>query len=327
VEADRSQGLVGEASVDRMFPFGRIGFAQDIPSGAPAPSGAFTRRYRCYPVSFVDKSMLENGDKVILPHSALNALTQLNILFPMLFQVEGPQGLQAHCGVMEFTAEEGHCYIPYWLMQQIGAEEGGIITIRNVNLLKGTYVKFQPQTLDFLDISNPKAVLEATLRNFTCLTKGGSFPINYNEKTYWISVPELRPGNAVSIIETDIDTEFAPPPGYKEPDAPPKETAAPSAASVRRLGDGSNGQSSSRLQSRLEALRRLGAEDSSDSSDSESEDKTSKTLFPGQGQTLVSRPGGAGSLITSTLNDAEMDQPLQEAKPFTPFTGAGHRLR
>ncbi len=33
-----------------------------------------------------------------------------------------------------------------------------------MSLPKGTYVKLQPHTTDFINISNPKAVLETTLR-------------------------------------------------------------------------------------------------------------------------------------------------------------------
>jgi len=36
----------------------------------------------------------------------------------------------------------------------------------------GNYVKLRPQSKEFLDISNPKAVLEQTLRTYTCLTVG-----------------------------------------------------------------------------------------------------------------------------------------------------------
>lgn len=39
-------------------------------------------------------------------------------------------------------------------------------------LEKGNFVKFQPQTEDFLAISNPRSVLERTLRSFTCLSNG-----------------------------------------------------------------------------------------------------------------------------------------------------------
>lgn len=43
-------------------------------------------------------------------------------------------------------------------MQNLLLQEGDIIMVKNVTLPKGTYVKLQPHTTDFLDISNPKAM-------------------------------------------------------------------------------------------------------------------------------------------------------------------------
>ena len=37
-------------------------------------------------------------------------------------------------------------------------------------------------------------------------------------KDYELCILETRPGNAVSIIEWDMDVDFAPPVGYEEPD-------------------------------------------------------------------------------------------------------------
>ena len=34
----------------------------------------------------------------------------------MLFNVANRQtGRSTHCGVLEFIADEGHCYLPYWV--------------------------------------------------------------------------------------------------------------------------------------------------------------------------------------------------------------------
>lgn len=44
------------------------------------------------------------------------------------------------------------------------ALQGSLIQFKSATLPKGTYVKIQPHTTDFLDISNPKAVLETSLR-------------------------------------------------------------------------------------------------------------------------------------------------------------------
>jgi hypothetical protein len=116
-----------------MFPLGGSGlpgfpFQSPFPVPAPPP-GAFQRNLRAYPVSFIDKPQLENGDKIILPPSALDALTQMQVSYPMLFQLESSAGRITHCGVMEFIAEEGFAYLPYWMMQNIAVSEGELIKV------------------------------------------------------------------------------------------------------------------------------------------------------------------------------------------------------
>ncbi len=58
------------------------------------------------------------------------------------------------------------------------------------------------------------------MRNFATLTKDDVILIHYNDKDYELCVLETKPGNAVSIIECDMDVDFAPPVGYIEPQRP-----------------------------------------------------------------------------------------------------------
>lgn len=156
---------------------------------------------------------------MILPPSALDRLTNMMIDdYPMLFEVSNQKHKKkTHCGVLEFVAEEGVVYLPYWMMQNLLLTEGDIVRVQYTKLMKGNYVKLRPQTKDFLDISNPKAVLETTLRSYTCLTVGDSILINYNNKRYFIDIVEARPNDAVSIVDTDCEVDFAPPLDYVEP--------------------------------------------------------------------------------------------------------------
>ena len=87
------------------------------------------------------------------------------------------------------------------MMQNLLLAEGDIIKFKSTSLPKGTYVKLRPQSKDFLDISNPKAVLETTLRRYSCLTTGDSILINYNNKRFFIDIFETKPQRAVTIIE------------------------------------------------------------------------------------------------------------------------------
>eukprot|EP00922_Rhytidocystis_sp_ex-Travisia-forbesii_P051994 GHVS01077174.1.p1 GENE.GHVS01077174.1~~GHVS01077174.1.p1 ORF type:complete len:327 (+),score=28.59 GHVS01077174.1:235-1215(+) len=197
----------------------------DDPSGSSSGGGRFRKHYACYPVSFVGKDVMEKGNKILLPQSALHQLARMNITWPMLFEMTNPNtGRMTHSGVLEFVAEEGTCYMPYWMMQNLLLKEGDIVQVVNTSLPKGQYVKLQPVTKDFLEVSNPRAVLENAFRNYATLTVGDNVVIQYLDKSYEIEVVELKPSPAVSIIETDIQVDFQAPKDYTEPLPPPAES-------------------------------------------------------------------------------------------------------
>jgi ubiquitin fusion degradation protein 1 len=189
----------------------------------------------CFPVlnekTLIGEERVEQLDLtlVILPPSALSKLQHLQIDYPMLFEVENKEAKQmTHAGVLEFIAEEGRCYIPNWMMKTLLLQEGGIIEIRSISLELGKFVKIQPQSTAFLEISDPKAVLEQAFRSFSCLTKGDIITISYNSQLYDILVMETKPSDkGISIIETDLEVDFAPPLGYVEPEYKPKQVGTP----------------------------------------------------------------------------------------------------
>uniref|UniRef100_A0A1B0B4Q8 Ubiquitin fusion degradation protein 1 homolog n=1 Tax=Glossina palpalis gambiensis TaxID=67801 RepID=A0A1B0B4Q8_9MUSC len=186
----------------------------------PDAGRVFKASYECFSVSMMpgnERQEIENGGKIIMPASALDSLTRLNIEYPMLFKLTNvKESLYTHAGVLEFVAEEGKCYLPYWMMVNLFLIEGDILAIENVSLPVAKVTKFQPCSVDFLDITNPKAVLENALRNFACLTTGDIIAIKYNKKVYELHVLETKPGDAVSIIECDMNVDFEAPVGYKE---------------------------------------------------------------------------------------------------------------
>jgi ubiquitin fusion degradation protein 1 len=150
----------------------------------------------------------------------------MNVEYPMLFQLNNrAMNRTTHCGVYEFSAPEGSCYLPFWMMQNLMLGEGATIVVKNVSLPKAKFVKFRPQSVDFLEISNPRAVLEKTLRNYTCLSQGDIICINYLNKNLYLEVVEVKPGTAASIVETDCEVDFAEPVGYVPPTKVSSSTA------------------------------------------------------------------------------------------------------
>jgi len=189
---------------------------------------------------------LEEGDKILLPPSAFDKLSRMEVDYPMLFELTNePLAKKTHCGVLEFTAEEGRCYMPFWMMQNLLMEEGALVKVKNIALQKCTFVKFRAQSVDFLEISNPKAVLEYTLRKYTCMTTGDMICLPYSGKNYYMEVTEVKPHGAASIIETDCNVDFDEPVGYVAPKRP--DHGAMATAGVAGTSDGKGAESDSNV--------------------------------------------------------------------------------
>ena len=133
--------------------------------------------------------------------------------------------------MLEFIADEGKVFLPGWMMRNLLLDEGDIITLtsstlpgdselfqkKNLIFFKkvASYSKFKPQQVDFLNITNPKAVLEKHLRSFACLSKNDMISIDYLGKEYEVQIMELKPADAVNIIECDMNVDFEAPVGYQ----------------------------------------------------------------------------------------------------------------
>lgn len=200
----------------------------------------FEDYFRCYPVTMMPDNVRKDdanfGGKIFLPPSALNKLTMLHIRYPMLFELTNESAnLRTHSGVLEFVAEEGRAYIPQWMMDTLQLPPGSLVKIASCDLPNGNFVKLEPQSVDFLDISDPKAVLENALRKFSTLTINDVIEIDYNDTRYGIKVLEAKPESnhqGICVVETDLETDFAPPVGYVEPEYQPKSVKPSSATPI-----------------------------------------------------------------------------------------------
>ena len=124
-------------------------------------------------------------------------------------------------------------------MQVLQVEPGDLLQVKSTDLPSGSFIKLQAQSTSFLDISDPKAVLENVLRNYSCLTKGDVFTFEYNDQTFDMAVLETKPASdkaAISVLETDIEVDFAAPLGYEEPKPLPRSGAGSGTGTPMRSG-------------------------------------------------------------------------------------------
>ncbi|KIL69834.1 hypothetical protein M378DRAFT_184212 [Amanita muscaria Koide BX008] len=222
--------------------------------GRPSPR-TYDEYLRAYSMAMLPKQRenVSYGGKIIMPPSALAYLTSLDLESPWMFQLRNPANAAAstHAGVLEFIAEEGCVHLPHWMMKTLRLDEGDAIRITGTELFKGKLVKLQAQSVHFLEVSDPKAVLEQSLRNFSALTQGDIIEISYNSIIFGLLVMETRPGNSgICVLDTDLEVDFAAPVGYVEPERP-KATPPTTMASKLKIDLNSSSPGSSRPGSSL----------------------------------------------------------------------------
>uniref|UniRef100_A0A7N2M607 Ubiquitin fusion degradaton protein n=1 Tax=Quercus lobata TaxID=97700 RepID=A0A7N2M607_QUELO len=298
-----------------------------------ASAGSFDQVYNCYPLSQIEKSLPDNGDKIIMPTSAITHLLRLNVEYPMQFEIKNQStGQVSHCGVLEFTGNEDCVYLPTWMMENMKLQEGDPVIMKNVRLEKGTYMKLQPHTTDFIHLPCMKDMLEDILRNFSCLTIGDTIMINHNSKKFYIDILETKPSAAINIIDTDCEAEFAPPLDYKEPEKPATKNALandqgeqankerkfiPFTGMARRL-DGTNSTEPAVPELSSEEEQPLGAADTRMATQPKfsSHNRAGKIVF-GSHETQPMK-------ISNDFVQAETSK--KDQQKFQPFTGKKYKL-
>jgi ubiquitin fusion degradation protein 1 len=211
-------------------------------------------------------------------------------------------------------------------METLDLKQGDFVQISNTRLPSGKLIKIQPQSPDFLEITDPRAVLEFTLRQFTTLSPNDCFWINYADHIFKVKVLETDPDpSGILVIETDLNVDFAPPVGYVEPDY--KKASGSAAVNQKSIAN---------------SIGQYGFSP-----------KSSSVPFSGTGQSLRSSSSGTKSPAPTPTNTAPVydpsrptalklpkntmffgvnqpkkdDEEASESKPAAAFQGKGRSLR
>lgn len=172
---------------------------------------------------FEEISFLEHSNKIILPKNILYQLSEYdNLIYPLHFKINDDDTLYS---VHEFSEDVDHVLIPQHKFKRldIPCENTIELTLVNKELTKGTKIKIQPHTKNFLDIEDPKEFLEKSLTKlYSCLTLNQTISIPYFETNIYFNILEIEPEDTISIIDTDLEVDFDKPLDYVEPPPKPK---------------------------------------------------------------------------------------------------------
>ncbi|CAD8121694.1 unnamed protein product [Paramecium sonneborni] len=189
------------------------------------PRQTYSEHLQVFAASSYGRPQINNGNKILLPASALQQLIFIKQNGPMIFKISSTQSQRfTYVGVLEFVAEEGTCIIPDWLFENMNFfPECFVLISLEKSLPLGKLIKIQPHETAFVDLPDPRAILENQFRNYICLTQGETITITFNKNKYMIDIVEVQPKTeklAVCINEADVEIDFLQPLDYNETPLP-----------------------------------------------------------------------------------------------------------
>ena len=184
--------------------------------------------YSCSSLSEDVIKRLRYSNKIILPPNILYQINKNekleNEATQMFFKIWNPIiKFGAVCGVEEFSAPPGVCHVPYHIMELIGISEGENIEMQQINPAKGSYIKIQPHKTEFIQLKDPKKLLEEIMsKNYPVISSPQTIIIQDPEtKTkYLIDILETKPDTTINITNANINVDFEAPKDYESPKQP-----------------------------------------------------------------------------------------------------------
>lgn len=168
-----------------------------------------------YSMVFSEHNMankLEYGNKILLPSSMLPDLDIEN--GTVYFSVMNPRNCkEIFVGVHEYNDSPGICFLPHAMIERLHLNDGEPAIIKQIKDVEpGTYIKIKPYEKAFIELEDPKAILERFIsENYPILSKNEVIIIKYLDIEYHIEVIECNPSHTIQTTNCDINVDFEKP--------------------------------------------------------------------------------------------------------------------
>eukprot|EP00486_Rosalina_sp_Unknown_P013764 CAMPEP_0201591982 /NCGR_PEP_ID=MMETSP0190_2-20130828/189998_1 /ASSEMBLY_ACC=CAM_ASM_000263 /TAXON_ID=37353 /ORGANISM="Rosalina sp." /LENGTH=480 /DNA_ID=CAMNT_0048050543 /DNA_START=116 /DNA_END=1556 /DNA_ORIENTATION=- len=181
-------------------------------SGWPNIQKSFQQKYRVFSAAFWQNNGstfdLEKSDKIVLPPSALNALTDCNASFPVLLKIQiidsfsnKPLPSNVFSYVIDYSAPEGLIYMSSWMINKLQLDQSGQSVVElslptDSNLKyqcpSAEFLQLQPHSLQLMLLNNITDLVHQSLSDYySSLRIGDDITVYAGTKTYGLTVVKL----------------------------------------------------------------------------------------------------------------------------------------
>ena len=165
----------------------------------------------------IESKNIFEGNKAIFPSSLLTQVSIEKAKYPLIFSLSvlneaDTKPRTIYCGVIEFTAPEGTCYLPDSIQKTLSlkkTDKDEIVKVKLATISNCNSIVLKPFRNNLFTVDNASLFLENKLNNFICLGKGDILIFEgEHDDLIEIEVHSVSPKSVGKIIKGDLKVEF-----------------------------------------------------------------------------------------------------------------------
>lgn len=164
----------------------------------------FQKEFKCGNILYLsDSHKYSRLNKVILSAVCLEQLTRFSTL-PIFHLEINFKGKTIYTQIESFVAPNNYIIMPESMMEELGADVSDRVFVNLVELPKAEKAVF----LLPKEFKDPQPILEFIIKKYSLLYKNQTITIKIFDKVFEIKIIDLKPADAVCILNTDLKFDF-----------------------------------------------------------------------------------------------------------------------
>jgi hypothetical protein len=159
----------------------------------------------------------------------------------LLYEIKTSEGTIVGTPIGPHSEGNNYIFVPTWMWDALkGSEEEVMCMLERCRPSMASMIALEPHTSDMLKCKDPETALRNAFERYSCIRKGGTYPLQLEDLLIWVTIPAVTPDinehlciRNVELIVNMLPARDAPLP--LPPVAAPAAAAAAAPRSVSRF--------------------------------------------------------------------------------------------
>jgi hypothetical protein len=148
----------------------------------------------------------------------------------LLYELKTPEGTIVGTPIGPHSEGDNILFVPTWMWDALkGVDDEVVCMLERCRPSMASMIALEPHTSDLLKCKDPETALRNAFEQYSCIRKGGTYPLQLEDLLVWVTIPAVTPDIKEHLCIRNVELIVNMLPARDAP-LPSPPVAAPAAA-------------------------------------------------------------------------------------------------